>query len=88
MIREFSFDLSSDRFVREIIHGKRGEHKYWLTTDTETLPGNSTWYVMSKYPDITSTDVGNFYGLRTWVEYSLKQSKNELRSCRLSFYSL
>ncbi|BAY41438.1 transposase (plasmid) [Nostoc sp. NIES-2111] len=33
---------------------------------------------MSKYPDITPRDVGNFYGLRTWVEYGLKQSKNEL----------
>jgi len=33
---------------------------------------------MSRYPDITSREVGNFYGLRTWVEYGLKQSKNEL----------
>jgi hypothetical protein len=33
---------------------------------------------MSKYPDITPIEVGNFYGLRTWVEYGLKQSKNEL----------
>lgn len=33
---------------------------------------------MSKYPEITPRDVGNFYGLRTWVEYGLKQSKNEL----------
>jgi len=32
---------------------------------------------MSRYPDITSREV-NFYGLRTWVEYGLKQSKNEL----------
>jgi SRSO17 transposase len=77
--RVFS-DLSSEnRFAREIIHGKRGEHRYWqITTDTENLPGNSTWYVMSNYPDITPREVGNFYGLRTWVEYGLKQSKNEL----------
>lgn len=77
--RVFS-DLSSEnRFIREIIHGKRGEHRYWqITTDAENLPGNSTWYVMSKYPDITPREVGNFYGLRTWVEYGLKQSKNEL----------
>jgi SRSO17 transposase len=77
--RVFS-DLSSEnRFIREIIHGKRGEHRYWqITTDTFNLPGNSTWYVMSKYPDITPREVGNFYGLRTWVEYGLKQSKNEL----------
>jgi len=77
--RVFS-DLSSEnRFIREIIHGKRGEHRYWqITTDTDNLPGNSTWYVMSKYPDINEREVGNFYGLRTWVEYGLKQSKNEL----------
>jgi SRSO17 transposase len=73
-------DLSQEaRFIREIIFGKRGEVRYWqITTDTEQLPGNSTWYVMSKYPDITPRDVGNYYGLRTWVEYGLKQSKNEL----------
>lgn len=77
--RMFSDLTSENRFIREIIHGKRGKHKYWqITTDTETLPGNSTWYVMSKYSDITPREVGNFYGLRTWVEYGLKQSKNEL----------
>lgn len=77
--RVFS-DLSSEqRFIREIIHGKRQEKRYWqITTDIEKLPVNSTWYVMSKYPDIKPRDVGNFYGLRTWVEYGLKQSKNEL----------
>jgi hypothetical protein len=33
---------------------------------------------MSKYPEITPTkEVGNFYGLRTWVESGLKPSKNE-----------
>lgn len=77
--RVFSDLDSENRFIREIIHGKRGEHRYWqITTDTVTLPVNSTWYVMSKYPDITPREVGNFYGLRTWVEYGLKQSKNEL----------
>lgn len=74
------FDLSAEvRFIREIVFGKRGEIKYWqITTDAENLPDNSTWYVMSKYPEITPREVGNFYGLRTWVEYGLKQSKNEL----------
>lgn len=38
---------------------------------------------------ITPRDVGNFYGLRTWVEYGLKQSKNELgwADFRLTHYS-
>jgi SRSO17 transposase len=77
--RVFSALSRENRSIREIIHGKRGEHRYWqITTDAEKLPENSTWYVMSKYPDITPREVGNFYGLRTWVEYGLKQSKNEL----------
>jgi SRSO17 transposase len=77
--RVFS-DLSSEnRYIREIIHAKRQEKRYWqLTTERDNLPDNSTWYVMSKYPDITPREVGNFYGLRTWIEYGLKQSKNEL----------
>lgn len=77
--RVFSDLTTENRFIREIIPGKRGELRYWqITTDIEQLPENSTWYVMSKYPDITPREVGNFYGLRTGVEYGLKQSKNEL----------
>jgi SRSO17 transposase len=77
--RVFSDLSSEERFIREIIPGQRGEIRYWqITTDTLALPDNSTWYVMSRYPDITPREVGNFYGLRTWVEYGLKQSKNEL----------
>ena len=77
--RVFS-DLTTEyRFTREIIPGKRGEPRYWqITTDTLALPENSTWYVMSKYTGITPREVGNFYRLRNWVEYGLKQSKNEL----------
>jgi len=77
--RVFSDLTSENRFIREIIPGKRGEIRYWqITTDNLALPDNSTWYVMSRYPEITPREVGNFYGLRTWIEYGLKQSKNEL----------
>ncbi len=77
--RVFSDLSTEERFIREIIAGKRKEVRYWkITTDNQSLPDNSTWYVMSKYPKITPREVGNFYGLRTWVEYGLKQSKNEL----------
>jgi len=77
--RVFS-DLSSEnRYIREIICKPKSEIRYWqITTDKEEIPKNTTWYVMSKYPEITPREVGNFYGLRTWVEYGLKQSKNEL----------
>lgn len=33
---------------------------------------------MTPVPGIKYKEVGNFYGLRNWVEYGLKQSKNEL----------
>lgn len=77
--RVFS-DLSSEnRYIREIISGEKTSVRYWqITTDKAEIPKNTTWYVMSQYPDITPREVGNFYGLRTWVEYGLKQSKNEL----------
>ncbi len=42
------------------------------------MPKNSTWYVMTRVPEISYKDVGNLYGCRNWVEYGLKQSKNEL----------
>ncbi len=77
--RVFS-DLSSEnRYIREIICGDNPEIRYWqITTNCEEFPKKTTWYVMSKFPGITPREVGNFYGLRTWVESGLKQSKNEL----------
>jgi SRSO17 transposase len=33
---------------------------------------------MTHVPEIKYHQVGNLYGLRNWVEYGLKQSKNEL----------
>jgi SRSO17 transposase len=33
---------------------------------------------MTKVPGVKYKEVGNLYGLRNWVEYGLKQTKNEL----------
>jgi len=67
------------RYIREVIYGKRRERRYWeITTNPETLPKNETWYVMTKIADVKYHQVGNLYGLRNWVEYGLKQTKNEL----------
>ncbi len=83
--RVFSDGSSQQRYIREIVFGKRREMQYWqITNDPETLPKNSTWYVMTKVPGIKYKEVGNLYGLRNWVEYGLKQSKNELGCSRLS----
>ena len=77
--RTFSNQDTETRYIREIIFGKLHPRQYWqITTNTETLPDNSTWYVMSHIPRAKYKEIGNLYGLRTWVEYGLKQSKNEL----------
>jgi SRSO17 transposase len=77
--RVFTDGTTQQRFIREIIFGKRRAEQFWeITTDPTTLPKNSTWCVMTRIPNLKYHQVGNFYGLRNWVEYGLKQSKNEL----------
>lgn len=77
--RVFSNGLAETRYIREVIYGQRHPLRYWqITTDLETLPAVSTWDIMTCVAGITDREVGNFYGLRNWVEYGLKQSKNEL----------
>jgi len=77
--RIFSDGSQQVRYIREIIFGKKRAVQYWLiTTDPDKLPVNSTWYVMTKIPRVKYKEVGNIYGLRNWIEYGLKQSKNEL----------
>jgi len=77
--RIFSDGATQQRYIREIIFGKRRATQFWeITTDPQTLPKNSTWHVMTHVPEIKYHQVGNLYGLRNWVEYGLKQSKNEL----------
>jgi len=77
--RTFSDGTQEVRYVREIIFGKKRSRRFWeITTDPETMPENSTWYVMTEIPGLNYKDVGNLYGCRNWVEYGLNQSKNEL----------
>jgi hypothetical protein len=62
-----------------VIFGRRRNFTYWyVTNDPQTLPENSTSYVMTNIPDVNYQDIGNIYGLRTWVEYGFKQCKSEL----------
>jgi len=77
--RIFSDGSREVRYIREIIYGKKRELRYWeITTDIETLPENSTWYVMTQIPGVLAKEVGNLYGNRTWIEYGFRQSKSEL----------
>jgi len=44
--RIFSDGKQEKRYIREIVFGKRRPIQYWqVTTDPETLPQNSTWYL-------------------------------------------
>jgi SRSO17 transposase len=77
--RVFSSGKTQTRYIREIIYGQHRAEQYWqLTTEPQTLPKNATWYVMTHIENLKYDQVGNLYGLRNWVEYGLKQSKNEL----------
>lgn len=76
--RIFTNEKSETRYIREIIFGKRRSVQYWeITTDKEELPQESTWFVMTKMEGTNYKEVGNLYGMRTWVEYGIKQSKDQ-----------
>jgi SRSO17 transposase len=88
--RLFSDGRTEVRYIREIVFAHRRETRYWqITTDTIELPEGSTWWVMTQIPGVTYPQVGNLCGLRTWVEYGLEQSKNELgwADFRLTHYA-
>jgi SRSO17 transposase len=80
--RIFSNKKSETRYIREIIFGKRSVRTYWeITTDPQTMPPNSTSFVMTnlqKTRNKMKKMLGNLYGLRTWVEYGFRQCKQEL----------
>ncbi len=80
--REFSNQTSEVRYIREIIFGSRSSRTYWeITTDPETMPDNSTSFVMTNLtvtPNQIKKILGNLYGLRTWIEYGFRQCKQEL----------
>ena len=77
--RTFSNQTSETRYIREIIYGKKRAITYWeVTTDPETMPENSTSFVMTNLQRNLKKILGNLYGLRTWVEYGFRQCKQEL----------
>ena len=77
--RTFSNGTTEVRYMREVIYGKRRQKQYWLLkTDPETLPSNSTSYVMVSAPNVKLSEIGDSYGFRTWIEYGLKQAKDAL----------
>ena len=77
--RTFSNGITEIRYMAEVTYGKRRRQQYWLlTTDPETLPDNSTSFVMVAAPLVKLSEIGNCYGFRTWIEYGFKQAKDAL----------
>jgi SRSO17 transposase len=77
--RVFSKGETEARDIREIIFGQRRAIRYYhITTDVEEFPPESTWLIMTNLPGKVKKTIGNTYGMRTWIEYGFKQSKNEL----------
>lgn len=77
--RTFSNEKSETRYIREIIYGKKRAITYWeITTDPETMPENSTSFVMTNLQGNLKKILGDLYGLRTWVEYGFRQCKQKL----------
>ena len=77
--RIFSDGKEQKRYIAETIFGKRGMVRYfWLTTNPATLPKDTTYLVMTNMTGKLRHILGNAYGLRTWIEYGFKHSKNEL----------
>ena len=77
--RTFSNQKSEIRYIREIVYGKKRAITYWeVTTDPETMPENSTTFIMTNLQGNLKKTLGDLYGLRTWVEYGFRQCKQEL----------
>lgn len=77
--RVFSDGTSETRYIRDVVDGRRRNIRfYYLTSDPEKLPTATTRFVMTNLAGDLRHEVGNLYGIRTWIEYGFKHIKNEL----------
>ena len=77
--RMFSDGTSETRYIREVVYGRRQNIRfYYLTSDPEKLPTATTRFVMTNLAGELRHELGNLYGLRTWIEYGFKHIKNDL----------
>lgn len=87
--RVFSNGTKEQRYIREIVFRECKALKYYqITTDIEQLPEDSTWRVRTDLRNHSPAQIGNSYGLRTWIEYGFRQMKSELgwKDYRLTEY--
>jgi SRSO17 transposase len=95
VIRRFRDGSTQDWWVLEVVAGPYGPNKteraLVATTDPQTLPDLTTWYLVTNLPTPTAcpvteeqlaqaelSEVIHLYGLRMWVEQSYKQVKHTL----------
>lgn len=85
--QELDHRQPEQRFIREIIFGKRGTIRYYQITkgsipvakgSTPDPDPKDTWFIMTNLPGKIQLIVAQLYSLRTWIEYGFKQVKNEL----------
>jgi SRSO17 transposase len=77
--RHFSNGNTQKRWIREVIYGRRHALRYYqMTTDPDTMPRESTQFVMTNLTGDIRETLGDNYGIRTWIEYGFKQVKDEL----------
>ena len=93
VIRTFRDGSTQDWWALEIVAGPYGPDKTQramvATTDPETLPDLTTWYLVTNlpapterpvtplpFPPASLQEVVRLYGLRQWVEQSYKQVKH------------
>jgi len=76
--RVFSKGKEQIYYIQEIICKDSEDIRYWkITKDILRERKNTTWYVMNNFTGDIHQTIGNTYGFRNWIEYGLKQAKNE-----------
>jgi hypothetical protein len=96
VVRHFRDGQSEDWWALEIKAGPYGiekvERAVVVTTDPQTLPEHTTWYLVTNLPAPGSSraaaecalpaaglaEIVRLYGLRNWVEQSYKQTRTSL----------
>ena len=78
--QKLSHRQAEQRFIREIIFGKRHPIRYYqISKSSDSNPkSEDTWFIMMNLLGNIQIKVAQLYSLRNWIEYGFKQVKNEL----------
>ncbi len=80
--RVFSDGTRETRYMREVIYGVRRMVRFYdLTSDPDKLPTATTRFVMTNLQGNLWQELGNLYGLRTWIENRQPHYPDSCFSC-------